>query len=87
VGYRFGASTYTIACRNAASVAAAGVVVDGQATLDDTIAIIDGDRKHSVVVNLARRTIDVTVLEKTNAAWNDRLCGGASRSPRRVPVF
>jgi cyclic beta-1,2-glucan synthetase len=52
--YRFGAATYEIACSKAASATAAGIVVDGHATLDDTIAMVDDGRAHSVVVNVWR---------------------------------
>ncbi len=54
VDYRFGASTYEIACRKAESVATAGIAVDGQVTLDDTIAMVDDGRRHSVAVGVWR---------------------------------
>ncbi len=52
--YRFGAATYEIACVKAASVAAAGVVIDGNTASDDSIAMVDDGRRHSVVVTVRR---------------------------------
>ena len=52
--YRFGASTYDIACRKAESAGAAGVTLDGIALPDETIAMIDDGRSHSVVVMVWR---------------------------------
>jgi cyclic beta-1,2-glucan synthetase len=52
--YRFGAAIYEIACTKAASVAAAGVVIDGKTAADDSIAMVDDGCRHSVVVNVWR---------------------------------
>ncbi len=52
--YRFGASTYDIACRKAESADAAGVMLDGIALPDETIAMIDDGRNHSVAVTVWR---------------------------------
>jgi cyclic beta-1,2-glucan synthetase len=53
--YRFGAATYEIACSKAASVDAAGVVIDGDTTSGDSIPMVDDGRRHSVVVNVWRK--------------------------------
>jgi cyclic beta-1,2-glucan synthetase len=50
IHYRFGASTYDISCRQAESAGAAGVTLDGIALPDETIALVDDGRSHSVVV-------------------------------------
>ena len=52
--YRFGASTYDIACRRAESADAAGVTLDGMTLPDEAIAMIDDGRSHSVVVMVWR---------------------------------
>jgi cellobiose phosphorylase len=52
--YRFGASTYDIACRKAESAGAAGVTLDGIALPDEAIALVDDGRSHSVAVAVWR---------------------------------
>jgi cyclic beta-1,2-glucan synthetase len=54
--YRFGKSTYDIACRESGSAAAAGVTLDGVEMSGETIAMVDDGRRHSVVVNVWRTT-------------------------------
>ena len=54
MSYRFGASTYEILCRQAASSTAASVTLDGNEAADETIALVDDGRRHSVVVNIWR---------------------------------
>ena len=56
MSYRYGASTYDIACRESGSAAAAGVTLDGVETSDETITMVDDGRRHSVVVNVWRGT-------------------------------
>jgi hypothetical protein len=52
--YWFGASTYDIACCKADSAGAAGVTLDGIALPDETIALVDDGRSHSVAVAVWR---------------------------------
>ena len=56
MSYRFGESTYDIACRESGSAAAAGVTLDGVETSGETIAMVDDGRRHAVVVNVWRGT-------------------------------
>jgi hypothetical protein len=56
MSYRFGASTYDIACRQSESAAAAGVTLDGIETAGATIAMVDDGQRHSVTVNVWRGT-------------------------------
>ena len=49
--YRFGASTYEIACRAAKSANASGLVVDGLARPNGIIDMVDDGQTHSVVVD------------------------------------
>ncbi len=49
--YRFGATTYAIACHQAAASAShTGITVDGAAVPGDAIALVDDGRSHEVVV-------------------------------------
>ncbi len=54
VQYRFGASTYDIVCREAKSATAANVMVDGVATSDGSVALVDDGHRHAVLVNAWR---------------------------------
>ena len=56
MSYRFGASTYDIACRESGSPAAAGVTLDGVETPGETVAMVDDGQRHAVVVNVWRGT-------------------------------
>ncbi|MDE2209640.1 MAG: hypothetical protein KGJ99_07940 [Betaproteobacteria bacterium] len=56
MSYRYGASTYDIACRESGSAAAAGLTLDGVAMSGETIAMIDDGGRHAVVVNVWRGT-------------------------------
>ncbi|HSQ81529.1 MAG TPA: cyclic beta 1-2 glucan synthetase, partial [Casimicrobiaceae bacterium] len=56
VSYRFGASTYDIACRESGSAATAGVTLDGAGTAGETIAMVDDGQRHAVVANVWRGT-------------------------------
>ena len=55
MNYRFGTSTFSITCLEAAAGIASNVVVDGIETAGDTLMLIDDGCTHAVVVTVARR--------------------------------
>ena len=55
--FRYGSSTYDIACREAGHAAAAGISVDGVAAAGETIALLDDGKVHAVVVDVARAPV------------------------------
>lgn len=54
IDYRFGSTTYFIACREAASPDAARVVLDGAHVEHNMIRLIDDGNAHSVLVTVSR---------------------------------
>jgi cellobiose phosphorylase len=52
--YRFGASTYAIACRVAAGGESGATTVDGSVAPDGWVAMVDDGRTHAVDVQAAR---------------------------------
>ena len=51
--YRYGSSTYDIACHATESAVGASIVLDGVEAAGETIALVDDGRTHSVVVNVS----------------------------------
>ena len=56
VSYRFGASTYTITCREVSASNVGALIVDGVETAGDSLTLIDDGSAHVVLLNLARRS-------------------------------
>jgi cyclic beta-1,2-glucan synthetase len=55
--YRYGSSTYDIACNEVGPGAAAGTSLDGVETAGETIALVDDGKAHAVVVSVARASL------------------------------
>jgi cyclic beta-1,2-glucan synthetase len=55
LSYRFGATTYTITCREAGAGGAAGLVADGVNIFGDTMTLVDDGCVHVVLVNIAHQ--------------------------------
>ena len=54
IDYRFGATTYSIACREAESPDAASVILDGAHVENNTLSLVDDGNAHSVLVTVSR---------------------------------
>jgi cyclic beta-1,2-glucan synthetase len=55
MSYRFGSSTFSMTCTEAAAGLIASVVVDGVDAAGDTFALVDDGRAHTVLVTVAHR--------------------------------
>ena len=52
--YRFGGSTYDITCRWAQPGSATRLTLDGAESADGTIALMDDEARHAVVLDVRR---------------------------------